>query len=641
MRTDYWTAVKQRRLTRRRALGVTLGTMAGAALTQACGGSSNNTSGTSSSAGGNGGGGSSNNTSGTSSAGGNGGGSSGKTSGLVTTPIDTSAQATRGGVWLDMQNADIQTFDPHFMSIASVQLTEMAYSRLFRTEVGKLKAAVFGSVSPDAVESYEFSGDKLQFTVKLRQNLKWHSLAPVNGRPLDAQDVVFTYERLSQIGTQRAFYVGSLGGPIDSVSAPDSNTIVFKLNQVYAPLLAIFSTAANGNFYIVPREAEDQNSLDLRHTQVGTGPWMLTKYEPSVGLTYARHDGWYAPDSLYVDQLQLPIISEYSNALAQFKAGHIYKTGWGFALHNEDLLPTKAENSALNAYLGRVTSSTGFGFFGWNPALGPKTPFRDIRLRQALSMSWDRDLWIDTFFNTGKLQAQGIPMEVLWNTACNIAWEGWWMDPKGKDFGPNAKYFERNVADAKKLVSAAGFPNGIDVDVHHITTNEYGTDFPQQVETYKAFASDVGIRMNSVIAGYSTDWRPLADSKGDFSGVAFRGAGGNNAPDIPETMVRLMHPVYGGVTYTGFFSPDSSYQKGDPEITALLDKTRSEFDTPKRVALINDVQRLHAERQYVMRVPGGTNSISLAWPAVQNENVFLDELRYVGEWLDPTKPPLT
>ena len=629
MSTDYWAALKQKRLTRRRALGVTAATMAGAALTQACGGSSNNNSAASGGTGGSSGGGSTSGNSG-----------SAKSSGLVTNAVDTSAQAKRGGVWLDMASSDIQTFDPHFMSLPSAQPTTWAYSRLFRQTVGNLKPALSGSVSPDAVESYEYSGDKLQFTVKLRKNLKWHNLPPVNGRPVDAQDVVFTWQRLSQVGTQRAFYVGSLGGPIDSVSAPDDNTVVFKLNQVYAPLLAVFSTIADGNFYLVPREAENQDALDLRHTQLGSGPWMLKNYEPSVGFTYARHDGWYDPDSLYADEIHLPIISEYSNALAQFKAGKIYKSGWGFALHNEDLLPTKQENNAYNLYLGPVNSTTEYGFFGWNPALGAKTPFRDQRLRQALSMSYDRDIWIDTFFNTIKLEAQGLPVDAPWNTVCRVPWQGWWLDPKGKDFGANAKYYQHNIEEAKKLVSAAGFPNGLDVDVHHITTNEYGTDFPQHVETYKQFANDVGIRMNSVIANYSTDWRPLADSRGDFSGFGIRGAGGNETPDVPETMVRLLHPDYGGVTYSGFFSADSSYLKGDPEITALLNKTRSEFDTDKRIALINDLQRMVAERQYVLRVPGGTNTISLAWPAVQNENVFFDQLRYVGEWLDPTKAPL-
>jgi ABC-type transport system substrate-binding protein len=609
----YWDKITARRLSRRRSLALAAGAGAGGLLLAACGGSDSDNGGE---------------------------GQSGE--GIVAQPTDTSSQARRGGVWLDTHNADIQTFDPHTMSIPSTSLGTMTYSRLFRPEVGVLKQPVSGAVQPDAVESYEFSGDKLQLTVKLRRNLKFANIAPVNGRNLDAQDVLFSYERLSSIGTQRSFYIGSLGGPIDSVSAPDNNTVVFKLNKVYAPLLAIFSTGANGNFYLVPREAEDQNKLDLRRTQLGSGPWSLKDYQPSIGYTYVRNDGWYDASKIYLDEVQLPIISEYATGLAQFKAGRIYRAGPpnpSFGIRNEDVLTTKRDNPNLNLYLGQVSSTSGFGFFGWNPALGSKTPFRDQRLRQALSMSWDRDIWIDTFLGTQQMRDQGLPIDVRWNTACNVLWEGWWLDPKSSEFGPNGKFYENNIAEAKKLVSAAGFPNGVDADMQHITSSEYGLDFPKQVETYAAFASEVGIRLKSNVLNFSSDWRGVADGKGDFAGVAFRGAGGNNAPDIAETMVRLLHPTFGGVTYTGFFSDKSSYQQGDPEITALLEKTRTEFDQDKRISLIQDVQRLAAAQQYVLRVPGGTNVLSLAWPAVQNENTFRDEMRFVGQWLDKTKAP--
>jgi hypothetical protein len=98
--------------------------------------------------------------------------------------------------------------------------------------------------------------------------------------------------------------------------------------------------------------------------------------------------------------------------------------------------------------------------------------------------------------------------------------------------------------------------------------------------------------------------------------------------------------VHGAVTYTGFFSEGSSFQKGDPEITTLLERTRTEFDQDKRIAIVQDIQRLTAERQYFLRVPGGTNQISLSWPAVENENVFREDLRFLGLWLNPAKAPL-
>ena len=119
----YWTSLTTRRIRRRQALAVTAAGATGAMLLAACGGGSTESK------------------------------STGQGAGLVTQPSDTSKQAKRGGIWLDSHPSDVQTFDPHFMSISSSPLTTMAYSRLFRPEVGHLKSALSGSVEGDAVES--------------------------------------------------------------------------------------------------------------------------------------------------------------------------------------------------------------------------------------------------------------------------------------------------------------------------------------------------------------------------------------------------------------------------------------------------------------------------------------------------------
>ena len=61
--------------------------------------------------------------------------------------------------------------------------------------------------------------------------------------------------------------------------------------------------------------------------------------------------------------------------------------------------------------------------------------FIDERLRQAVSMAWDRDLFLDTFLNVAKFKTQGIDVETRWNSHLAATNEGWWLDPKSKDFG--------------------------------------------------------------------------------------------------------------------------------------------------------------------------------------------------------------
>src|SRR5262249_1593834 len=128
----------------------------------------------------------------------------------------------------------------------------------------------------------------------------------------------------------------------------------------------------------------------------------------------------------------------------------------------EDVLPTKKEIPALKLYGTEVNGASGRYFFGQRP--GPLSPFKDERVRQALSMAQDRDLYVDTFYNVSNFAQQGLPAESSWNTtAAYNHWMGWWLDPKSKEFGPNAKYLQHDLTEAKKLLAAAGYNNGFDV----------------------------------------------------------------------------------------------------------------------------------------------------------------------------------
>jgi ABC-type transport system substrate-binding protein len=310
-------------------------------------------------------------------------------------------------------------------------------------------------------------------------------------------------------------------------------------------------------------------------------------------------------------------------------------------LRSEDVLSLKRDLPQMLLYQLDVQQQTYSAFFGWNPKYGNKTPFVDRRMRQALSFSWDRDLFIDANYNVSETAKQGIELETRWNTAVYSVADGWWLDPKNKDFGPNAKYFKFDLAEAKKLVSAAGYPSGLDIDAQHITTAQYGPNFTRQVEVIMNFAREAGMRMTTKPVDFATDWRPkIADIQGDFEGISFR-IFPEGSQDWGDRLYSVYHPQ-GGPNYTGLFNTDtSSYKNGDPKLTEIIEKVRSEFDTPKRVELIKEFQRLDAVEMYRPRFPGSAATLGLVWPVVRNERVEVGaDIAYVGQWLDPTKPPI-
>jgi ABC-type transport system substrate-binding protein len=99
------------------------------------------------------------------------------------------------------------------------------------------------------------------------------------------------------------------------------------------------------------------------------------------------------------------------------------------------------------------------------------SPFRDERVRQATSMSWDRNLYIEVAFETKKFEGEGLPMNKAWDAATPPAtFPAVWLDPQGKDFGPNAKYFKYDPAEAKKLMSAAGATAPLESDFIYALT---------------------------------------------------------------------------------------------------------------------------------------------------------------------------
>jgi ABC-type transport system substrate-binding protein len=599
---SYWEKIEASRISRRRTLEAVGGGTLAAALLAACGGNSEKDK---------------------------------ESAGLVTKPTDTTKQAKRGGVMLFYRDREVTTSDPHFTSRTQPG-SSSTYSRLFRRKPGYLAPQPVEFVG-DLSESWELSPDKLQTTIKLKPNASWHNVPPVSGRPVDSQDIVYSWERVASVGANRSLLANAVSpsAPIESIKAIDNRTIAIKTARPAPGLYALLSGTISGYLWVIPREAEDK--YDLRRTTIGSGQWMVSEYEPSVRLVFKRHEGFHEKERIYFDEVRQPIVPEYATGLAQFKTGSIYN----FVVRPTDVLSTKRDIPQLDLYALDPPANGNIAFFGWNPAYGAGTPFRDKRMRQALSMCWDRDLWIDTFYELNKFRSAGIDSQSAWNSSILTVWPEWWLDPKGKALGPDAKNYQHDPAEAKKLVSAAGNPSGIDIKAQYVTTGEYGTDFNSKVETLMNFAREAGMNMRTVPVNFNTDWRPkVADALGDFEGISFRaGAAGTQIADVVEGAFAYYH-YQGGVNYTGFFSPNSAFQKGDPRLNEILEKARAEFDQKKSMALMHELQKIMADEQYMLHFPGSASDFDLAWPVIRNQNVFTGDLMHVGVWLDPSRPPL-
>jgi peptide/nickel transport system substrate-binding protein len=388
--------------------------------------------------------------------------------------------------------------------------------------------------------------------------------------------------------------------------------------------------------FIVPKEVGD-GSVDLRRTQNGTGPWYLSDYIPSVSYTYKRNPqfgqeerGWP-----YMDQIDMPIITEYAQQLAQLKNGAVYTLGGPNltgGVRAEDLLATKREVMQLEMIPTDVQHANTRNFFG----MLPESPFKDERVRQAWSMSFDRDLFIDVMYNVSKFENEGLPMQTRWDTALPAnMWEGWWLDPKGADWAP---YYQNNVAEAKKLLAAAGFPNGVDANVRYPSSG-YPDQYFKSIELILAMVQEAGFRTTQHTVNFNSEWRPqLADVRGRFEGTSFIVDSGGNEP---ASFLYLHYNGKGSLGH-GFDPANPTNPNGDPTLNDLTTRARIEFDETKRRQIVHDIQKYEAKKIWFPKVAGGANSFDLAWPTVRGRNVWQGTTnRFFGYyWLDKTKAPL-
>src|SRR6185503_4424811 len=82
-------------------------------------------------------------------------------------------------------------------------------------------------------ESYEISPDALSLTLNLRPGVKFHNVAPVNGREMTIDDWRTSHARYQQVGSNSPAW----NEVVDHAEFPDSKRMVLKLKEPYVPLV--------------------------------------------------------------------------------------------------------------------------------------------------------------------------------------------------------------------------------------------------------------------------------------------------------------------------------------------------------------------------------------------------------------------
>jgi len=482
----------------------------------------------------------------------------------------TAAGSPKDGGILRMYLApeNTPTLDPYLnVSVRTQEPSAFFYSRLIMPKKGPGIPGLAYMFEGDLAESWKASDDLLSYTFNLRPNIKWQNTPPLNGRPVTAQDVVWSYERFLKVSPERSRF-----DYVASATAPDNRTVVFKLKDLYAP----FENAIGAPyFWIMPKEVVEQDG-DASKRVIGSGPFIFDRYESGVGFFGHKNPNYHRKGEPHVDEIQMLIIPDQATRMAGLRAKELD----GAEVEQQDLDPLKQSNPEMQVVEVEFNNNVCIYWKVEEP------PFNDVRVRQAFSMAINRDEMLATVFN-----GRG-----GWNTSVAWALSEWWLDPQGPDFGPNARYFKYDPAEARKLLAAAGYPNGMKIDL--ISTPGYGQRVIQQVEVIQQGLKSAGVEANIKMQEYAAYISTTFLGKFDGGDMIVVGPNANfNEPH--EFFFLLYHPK----------GPRNASGVNDPKLTEMIEKQMRTLDKADRKQQINDIQRYLAGQMYYVPTAAGFRSM--------------------------------
>jgi ABC-type transport system substrate-binding protein len=454
---------------------------------------------------------------------------------------------------------------------------------------------------PNLAESLPtVSADGLIYTIKLRQGVLFHdspAFKEGKGRELRADDVVFSIKRLADPKLQAKGWwllddkiVGlnewrekNTGAPvtnynedIEGLKKIDSYTISFKLKKPYPQFLYALAMPYS---FIVAKEAVEHFGKEFLNHPVGTGPFVLPIFEQTNRIVYTKNPTFR--EKLYpsegeegddkrglladagkkiplVDKIIVDIIVESQPKWLSFQKARadlleIPKDNFDSAVLGGKELAPELKSKGIRLFANAQLDVTFFAFNHDDPI------FKNKKLRQAMSLAWDRAEANKLFYNSAALDAQSVIPPGLGGYR--------------KEF--RNQFIKYDLEMAKKLLAEAGYPNGKGLPVIVIQTRNE-TVSRQIIEHFAKNLEKIGI---TIKVGMNT-WPELVNKVTKRQHQMYTMAWGADYPDAENFLGLLFCPNaspgsnganYCNTDFDSLFKTASLLQDG-PERSALYEK---------------------------------------------------------------------
>lgn len=382
--------------------------------------------------------------------------------GFATISLNMTAHAQKpvyGGSLTVAMGVEPPGLDP--TTATSAAIPRVVYGNLLE---GLVKIDRNGKIVAALAKRRKMSRDGKEYTFMLKKGVKFH-----DGKPFDAEDVKFTFERLMDVqktGTAHPEYYKD----IDSVQVVDSHTVKIRLKNVNSMFLF---NLARPDSIIVNKEAVDK----LKSAPIGTGPFKLVEWVRGDHITLAKFENYYGKRIPYLDKVTFKFIGDPSAQIASLKAGDIDAIAYDVSPENALLLGKDPKFKILNGYTTtKVILSTN----------NTRKPFTDVRIRRAMAYAIDRNALIK-----GAMSGFGVPI-------------GSHMDPGNPNYIDLTSVYPYNPEKAKQLLTEAGYPNGFEAVIKLPERYAYAK---RSGEIIADMLSQVGIKLKIEL----TEWGQWID----------------------------------------------------------------------------------------------------------------------------------
>ena len=413
---------------------------------------------------------------------------------------------------------------------------------------------------PAMAKRWEISPDGLHYTFHMRTNLVWST-----GEPIRAEDVVYSWIRalkpetaseyagqLFYIKNAEDFNAGKIKDPnLVAVHAPDPFTVEVELRN---PTAFFLDLCAFQTLCVVPRRAIEKygdNWLLAAHPLPCNGAYQLVTWRINDKVRVTKNTNYWDAANTHINTVDYLPIGNATTAL------NLYETGQADIVWDKTTGPTELLDVLLKRPDFFSFTILGNAFIRCNCATGP---FKDPRVRRALSMTVDRERIVNKITKCGELPAYNF------------------TPPGINHYQSPGKLADYDCAKARQLLAEAGYPGGKGfptVGYMFNSNSKVGVDMA--VELQQMWHDELGIQIEL----HEVEWKVYL-SKMSTLDYELCGASWIGDYNDPDTFLNMM-VTDGGNNRTGW-----SNKKYDD----LIRKADEEADETRRIKMLQEAETL-------------------------------------------------